>query len=109
MYGGLAKEHLSFRLGKLSGPAKAERLSTLELQPESKLSRSRFAADASREPWTAFITRTDTYSARREHAMPVDVIHAVMGLVYLLTWACIGQMNVRRRTGADVEPKRRVR
>ncbi len=35
--------------------------------------------------------------------MPVDVIHAVMGVAYLLTWACIGQMNIRRGADAEVE------
>ena len=56
----------------------------------------------------AFTTRRDTYSARREHSMPVDVIHAVMGVVYLLTWACIGQLNVRRGSDPDVEASRNV-
>ncbi|MDA1052588.1 MAG: hypothetical protein O3C40_19195 [Planctomycetota bacterium] len=41
--------------------------------------------------------------------MPVDVIHAVMGVVYLLTWACIGQLNVRRRPDAEVEASRHYR
>lgn len=40
--------------------------------------------------------------------MPVDVIHAVMGVVYLLTWACIGQLNVRRGSDPDVEASRNV-
>ena len=35
--------------------------------------------------------------------MSVDVIHAVMGIVYLLTWACIGQMNVHHRKDSEVE------
>jgi hypothetical protein len=41
--------------------------------------------------------------------MPVDVIHALMGLVYLLTWACIGQMNIRRKANPDVEASRHFR
>ena len=54
-------------------------------------------------------TRRDTHSARREHPMSVDVIHAVMGVVYVLTWACIGQMNVRHRTDPEVEANRPLR
>lgn len=38
--------------------------------------------------------------------MPVDVIHALMGVAYLLTWACIGQMNVRRSHTPEFEPSR---
>jgi hypothetical protein len=57
----------------------------------------------------AFNTRRDTSHAFREYAMSVDVIHAVMVAVYLLTWACIGQMNVRRRTDAEIETNRQVR
>ena len=57
----------------------------------------------------AFTTRRENHSARQEQAMPVDVIHAGMGLIYLLTWICIGQMNVRRRTHAEVETGRHVR
>lgn len=56
----------------------------------------------------AFTTRRDTYFALREPAMSVDVIHAVMGVVYLLTWACIGQMNVHRRTDSEAETNRQV-
>lgn len=41
--------------------------------------------------------------------MPVDVIHAVMGVVFLLTWACIGQMNIRRRVDPDAETSRHFR
>jgi len=41
--------------------------------------------------------------------MPVDVIHAVMGVIYLLTWACIGQMNVRRRHDPEFGPSRHSR
>jgi hypothetical protein len=40
--------------------------------------------------------------------MSVDVIHAVMGVVYLLTWACIGQMNVHHRTEPEVETNHKV-
>ncbi len=40
--------------------------------------------------------------------MPVDVIHALMGVVYLLTWACIGQMNVRRGTDAEIDANRNL-
>ena len=41
--------------------------------------------------------------------MPVEVIHALMGVVYLLTWLCIGQMNIRRGTDVDVESSRHLR
>ncbi len=40
--------------------------------------------------------------------MPVDVIHAVMGVAYLLTWACIGQMNIRRGNETELESNQRI-
>ena len=98
----------SIRLGKLFETANAWRLPSLAARDKSKLSHSRLDADAKREPWMAFTPRRDTYSARREHPMPVDVIHALMGVVYLLTWACIGQMNVRRGTDAEIDANRNL-
>ncbi len=56
----------------------------------------------------AFTTGRDLNSLRREYAMPVDVIHAVMGVVYLLTWACIGQLNVRRSKDNEFEVNRHI-
>lgn len=41
--------------------------------------------------------------------MPVDVIHAVIGVVYLLTWACIGQINIRRKSHPEFEQTRHPR
>ena len=41
--------------------------------------------------------------------MPVDVVHAVVGVAYLLTWACIGQINIRRGADADIEANQHIR
>ena len=33
--------------------------------------------------------------------MPVDLIHVVMGTMYLVTWAFIGQVAIRRQSSSD--------
>lgn len=99
-----------FRLGKLFAPANRWRMESLDTRAKTTSSLWYFAADILDENhgWRS-THRRDTYSVRREHPMPVDVIHAVMGVVFLLTWVCIGQMNIRRRVDPDAEARRHFR